>query len=87
MKDYLDKAILKLRPNAEFIYSDRDYSTIEWFVLEGKAPTQSQIDDAIEQIKADEIAEAQSKIDAKAAAQSKLAALGLTVEDLTALGL
>jgi hypothetical protein len=87
MNDYLYKAIKKLKPNAEFSFTDNDYSTIKWDVLEGKAPTEAQIDSAIEQVKADE---AQALIDqatAKAAAQAKLAALGLTVEDLTALGL
>jgi len=87
MKDYLDQAILKLRPNSEFTYTERDYSTIQWFVLKGVAPTQKQIDDAIEQVKADEITEAETKATAKASAQAKLAALGLTVEDLQALGL
>jgi hypothetical protein len=87
MNNYLTKAILLLKPNAEFSFIDDDYSTIKWDVLEGKAPTQAEIDDAIEQVKADE---AQAVIDqtaAKAAAQAKLAALGLTVDDLAALGL
>jgi len=87
MQNYLHKAIWLLKPNAEFVITDRDYSTIRWDVLEGKAPTQAQIDDAIEQVKANEIAEAEAKATAKATAQAKLAALGLTVEDLTALGL
>jgi len=85
--DYLTKAIHKLKPNSEFSFTEGDYSTIKWDVLKGKAPTQSEIDDAIEQVKADEITEAETKKQAKAVAQAKLAALGLTVEDLTALGL
>ena len=85
--DYLVKAIFKLKPNAEFVITGNDYSTIDWHILEGDAPTQAEINAAIEQVKADEIAEAQAKTDAKAAAQAKLAALGLTVEDLQALGL
>ena len=84
---YLTKAINKLKPTAEFSYTNDDYSTIKWNVIEGKAPTQVEIDAAIEQVKAAEIAEAQAKIAAKATAQAKLAALGLTVEDLQALGL
>jgi hypothetical protein len=87
MSDYLAKAIKKLKPDAEWSFSDNDYSTINWVVLDGAAPSQADIDDAIEQIKADEIAEVQAKAAAKVAAQAKLAALGLTVEDLTALGL
>ena len=87
MNNYLGKAINKLKPNAEFVINDNDYSTIEWVVLKGKAPTQSEIDEAIEQVKADEIAEAEAKAQFKAAAQAKLAALGLTVEDLQAIRL
>jgi hypothetical protein len=87
MEDYLSKAILKLRPNSEFTYFNRDYSTIKWDVLEGDAPTQAEIDDAIEQVKADEAQVVIEKAAAKATAQAKLAALGLTVEDLQALGL
>jgi hypothetical protein len=87
MSKYLVKAIRKLKPTAEFSIDNNDYSTIKWDVLEGTAPTQAKIDEAIEQIKADEIAEAEAKIQRKTAAQAKLAALGLTVEDLTALGL
>ncbi len=86
-KDYLSEAILKLKPNSEFSYSDRDYSTIKWNVLDGDAPTKKEIDDAIKQIKADEITEIKTKAKAKEVAQAKLEALGLTVEDLTALGL
>ena len=87
MEMYLHQAIQSLRPNSEYTYQNRDYSTIQWIVLEGEAPTQAEIDAAIEQIKANEIAEAEAKATAKASAQAKLAALGLTVEDLQALGL
>jgi hypothetical protein len=86
-KDYLVEAIRKLKPTAEFSFTDNDYSTIKWDILEGNAPTQAQIDSAIEQVKADEITQAEAKTQIKLAAQAKLAALGLTVEDLQALGL
>jgi len=83
----LSKAIWKLRPDSEFSFVDEDYSTIQWDKLEGNAPTQAEINAAIEQIKSDEInAEAKAETD-KAAAQAKLAALGLTADDLKALGL
>ena len=81
------KAIRRLKPTAQFTFTDCDYSTIKWDILDGDAPTLKEIKDAI---KANEADEAQAVIDkaaAKAAAQAKLAALGLTVEDLTALGL
>ena len=84
---YLVKAIKKLKPTAEFSFNNDDYSTIVWDILDGDAPTQAEIDKAINQIKADELAEAETKAAAKATAQAKLAALGLTVEDLQALGL
>jgi len=87
MKNYLTLAIYKLRPDSEFTYTDRDYATIEWIKLEGDAPTQAEIDTAIEQVKADEQAAADKAEADKAIAQSKLAALGLTADDLKALGL
>jgi hypothetical protein len=87
MSDYLAKAIKKLKPTAEFTFKEDDYSTIDWIVLEGNAPTKKQIDDAIKTIKTDEANAEINKASAKATAQAKLAALGLTVEDLTALGL
>ena len=36
----LAKAISKLKPTAEFSFTDNDYLTIKWDILEGKAPTQ-----------------------------------------------
>jgi hypothetical protein len=88
MKDnYLTQAIRKLHPEAEFSYSNNDYTTIKWDVLNGDAPTQAEIDAEIKEIKAEEKA-AEKKAEAdKATAQSKLAALGLTADDLKALGL
>jgi len=85
--NYLSLAISKLRPSAEFSFTDNDYSTIKWDTLEGKAPTQAEIDAAIETIKSDEIAAANKALSDKAIAQAKLAALGLTTDDLKALGL
>ena len=79
---YLSKAIKLLKPNAEFSYSDNDYSTIKWDVLDGEAPTQAEIDVAIEQVKANEIAEAQAKAQAKAALLERL---NLTQEEFNTL--
>jgi hypothetical protein len=75
---YLQKAILKLRPNSEFVIKDNDYATIEWFVLDGKAPTVAEINVAIEQVKIDEIAEAEAKAQAKAALLDRL---GITEDE------
>jgi len=85
--DYLFKAIKKLKPTAEFSFANDDYSTIKWDVLDGDAPTQAQINVAIEEVKADEAQAELDKAAAKAAAEAKLAALGLTADDLKALGL
>jgi len=83
----LSIALLKLRPNSTFTFIDADYLTIKWDKLEGDAPTEAEIDAAIKQIKADEIAtKAKAEAD-KASATAKLEALGLTADDLKALGL
>ena len=76
---YLFKAIKLLKPNAQFSFQESDYSTIKWDVLEGDAPTQSEINVAIEQVKANEIAEVEAKVQAKA---QVLAQLGITEEQV-----
>ena len=84
---YLVKAIQKLKPTAEFSFTDDDYSTIKWDVLDGDAPTQAEIDAAIEDVKADEAQAELDKAAKKATAEAKLVALGLDLDDLRALGL
>jgi hypothetical protein len=84
---YLIRAIDYLKPGAEFVFTENDYSSIEWHKLDGDAPTEKEIEAAIKEIKAKDIAEAKKAETDKAAAQSKLAALGLTADDLKALGL
>ena len=69
---HLALAIKKLRPNAEFSFTNDDYSTVKWDVLDGKAPTQSEIEAAIEQVKADEITNATKAVADKAALLTKL---------------
>jgi hypothetical protein len=87
MINYTALAINKLRPNCSWSFDNYDYSTIKWFESDSDAPTQKEIDEAIKEVKADEIAEAEAKAQAKATAEGKLAALGLTTDDLRALGL
>lgn len=87
MKSYLSEAIWKLKPDSEFSFTNNDYSTIKWDVLDGEAPTQAEIDEAIEQVKADEAQAELDKAAKKAATEAKLAALGLDADDLKALGL
>jgi hypothetical protein len=74
----LTKAIKSLKPNAEFSFQENDYSTIQWDVLDGSAPTQKEIDDAIKQIKIVETTEAEAKATARAAILDRL---GLTAEE------
>lgn len=78
MTDFLVLAIKSLRPDSEFTYSDNDYSTIEWHVLEGTAPTQAEVDAEIAKIKASELTAAADKAAAKSAL---LARLGLTEDE------
>jgi hypothetical protein len=74
----LSKAIKFLRPTAEFSFTDNDYSTVKWDVLEGDAPTQSEIDAAIVTIKAKELADAETKAATKAALLERL---GITADE------
>jgi post-segregation antitoxin (ccd killing protein) len=76
--DYLFLAIKSLKPDAEFTYSAQDYSTIQWDVLDGDAPTQAAIDAEITKIKADEIKNAAAKIAARAALLDRL---GITADE------
>jgi hypothetical protein len=79
---YLTKAIKNLRPEAEFSYTDNDYSTIQWDILEGDAPTKKQIDDEVKKIKAAE----KNQADAKAAQRQAITdRLGLTADELQVL--
>jgi len=78
MNNDLVQAIKKLHPEAEFSLINDDYSTIKWDVLEGDAPTQTQIDVAIEQVKADELTETETKA---AQRQALLTRLGITEEE------
>jgi len=74
----LSKAIRKLKPNSEFSFIADDYSTIKWDILEGEAPTQAEIDAAIEEIKAEE---AQSEVDKAEAKAALFDRLGITAEE------
>jgi len=75
---YLAKAIWKLRPTAEFSFTDDDYSTIKWDILDGDAPSQAEIDVAIEDVKAEE---AQAELDKAEAKAALLDRLGITEKE------
>jgi hypothetical protein len=74
----LAKAINRLKPTAQFSFKDDNYNTIKWDVLEGDAPTQAEIDAAIEQVKANDLAEAEAKAAQKAALLDRL---GITEDE------
>jgi len=76
--NYLAKAIRSLNSTAEFSYDNEDYSTINWIVLDGDAPTKKQIDDEIKRIKAAEITDAKAKETKRQAIADRL---GLTAEE------
>ena len=75
---YLFKALKNLCPDAEFTFTDEDYSSITWIKNDGIEPTQKQIDDEIKAIKANEAKEAQDKANAKSALLNRL---GITAEE------
>lgn len=76
--DLLVDAIKYLRPTSQFSFINDDYSTIEWHVLEGDAPTLAEVKNAIEIVK-------KEQTELKAQAENKraalLAKLGITEEE------
>lgn len=74
----LIKAIRTLRPDAEFSFSDGDYSTITWDKLQGEAPTEKEIDAAIKAVKIEESKKAEEIILKR---QEILDKLGITEEE------
>jgi hypothetical protein len=78
LNNYLTKAIRKLRPESEFSYENDDYSTINWITLDGDAPTKAEIDAAIEEVKAEELAKAEAD---KAKRDALLSKLGITEDE------
>jgi hypothetical protein len=75
----LVKAIHKLKPNSEFRFENDDYSTIEWIVIDGDAPTQKEIDAALKQVVKDEKAEIEQR---EIQRQAILDRIGLTADEL-----
>ena len=75
---YLTQAIHKLKPNAIFTFDEPVYSKINWISLDGDAPTQAEIDEAIKQVKAEEKTAEANKALAKAALLDRL---GITADE------
>lgn len=78
MRRYLVEAIRELRPGSEFVIRDNDYSTIEWIVLEGKAPTLKQVEEAIITVQEKEAQQAAENAARRAAILERL---GLTEDE------
>jgi hypothetical protein len=74
----LAAAIRLLKPDAEFSFTDGNYSTIKWDVLNGNAPTQAEIDAAIIQVKKNQAAAIAKTETDKAALLTKL---GITADE------
>lgn len=82
--DFMTRAIQSLRPGSEFVYSDNDYSTIEWIVLEGTAPTAKAVKDEMARLEK-AAADAEANREALRASRiAKLLAIGLTEEEINA---
>ena len=74
----LTKAIKFLHPTAEFSFTEADYSTIVWDVLDGDAPTLKELEAAASKIAKMEEAKLQAKVDAR---NALLAKIGITEEE------
>ena len=68
----LAKVIQYLKPSAQFSFTENDYSSIKWDVLEGNAPTETQILEAWEVMKEQEAKQIETKATQKAALLAKL---------------
>lgn len=74
----MTKAIYSLRPNSEFSFENNDYSTIQWDVLEGDAPTLAEVQAAIKEIKNQELSNKIARDKTKAALFDRL---GITQDE------
>ncbi len=77
-KNYLSLAIKSLKPESEFSFTEMDYSTIKWDVLNGDAPTIDEIEAEIVKLKAADKKAEKAAADAKAALLVKL---GITADE------
>jgi hypothetical protein len=75
---YLVRAIHNLKPSAEFSFTDEDYSTIKWDVLDGTAPSINEINAEIASIKQKDAQSIAERATAKAALLERL---GITADE------
>jgi hypothetical protein len=82
MNKELAEAIKSLRPTAEFSFTGDDYSSIKWDVLEGAAPTLSQIKAEVTRLAAVNAKHLEDKAAARIAIADRL---GITQDELSLL--
>lgn len=78
MENYLVAAIKSLRPDSEFSFTNNDYSTIHFDVLNGEKPTLAEVNAEIARLK--KIAE-DKLAENSAAKEALLERLGITAEE------
>lgn len=78
-------ALLELRPNAEFSWSDNDLSTLIWHTDGVKPVTKKELDNKIKELEDRQISEIQSRNEKIQSALLKLQSLGLTEQEAKAL--
>ena len=81
----MTQALMSLRPNAEFSWSDDDLSTLVWHTEGVTTPTLKQLKDEVKRIDLAKKAESDSREAAKASAIAKLEALGLNLDEAQAI--
>ena len=79
------RALLALRPGAEYTMIDDDLSTIVWKSPDITTPTEAEVNAKIAELEAADTQAVINKAAAKASAEAKLAALGLTADEVAAL--
>jgi hypothetical protein len=81
----MTQALISLRPNAEFSWSNDDLSTLVWHTEGVTTPTLKQIKDEIKRLDLALKVQSDSKEAAKASAIAKLEALGLNLDEAQAI--
>jgi hypothetical protein len=79
------EAIRSIRPDSQFVIKDNDLESIEWIVVEGGAPTKTQIQKAIKDLEEAELNAFNLKKASKASAIAKLESLGLNLDEAKAI--
>jgi hypothetical protein len=81
----MTQALISLRPNAQFSWSDDDLSTLIWHTEGVTTPTLKQIKDEMKRLELALKSQSDSKAAAKASAIAKLEALGLNLDEAQAI--